>query len=98
MVGGGGTAVTTPTLETEPSKSGAKEWVKHKLKSLGSMLARLGQKALSALPGLIGTVVSWLFNKASEIVGWFASNLWAFILAIGSLLYLAVKAAYITRK
>ena len=91
------TAAKTPTPEPEPSKTGAKEWVKNKLKSLGSMLARLGQKALSALPGLIGTVVSWLFNKASEVVGWFAKNLWAFILAIASLLYLAVK-AYITRK
>ena len=68
MVEGEGTAATTPTPESEPAKSGAKEWVKNKLKSLGSMLARLGQKALSALPGLISTVVSWLFNKASEIV------------------------------
>jgi len=44
-----------------------------------------------ALPGLIGTLVSWLFNTLSSAVGFLGENLWALILAIGSLLYLAAK-------
>ena len=52
---------------------------------------------LISTPGLIGTVVSWLLNRASEAVGWLATHLWAFILAIGGLLFLAAR-TYITRK
>ena len=94
MTGGGGCSGgsgSAPAPEPEPSKTGAKELVKNKLKSLGSMLARLGQKALSALSGLIDNLVGWIFNMTSSAVGWFAQNLWALNLAIGSLLYLAAK-------
>jgi len=61
------------------------------------MLAWLASKAAGALPGIIGTIVSWLFKTASAAVGWLAQNIWAFILALGSLVYMATE-AYINKK
>ena len=61
------------------------------------MLAWVGKKALSALPGIIGRLVSWIFEKASAVVGWLAQNLWALILALGGLVY-AAAIAYINRR
>ena len=106
--GGSGAAASTPKPSPEPSpetspspepsnKGGVKEWIKTKLASLGRMLAWLGEKALSALPGLIGTSVSWLVKAASTAVGWLAQNMWALILALGGLVYTAAL-AYINRR
>ena len=61
-------APSTPTPAEPSSKGGAKEWFKSKLASLGRMLAWVGKKALSALPGIIGNLVSWIFEKASAVV------------------------------
>ena len=27
-------------------------------------------KAAEALPGIIGTIISWILNKAADVVGW----------------------------
>jgi len=53
------------------------------------MLAWLTDKAATALPGIIGTLVSWLFKTARAAIGWLAQKLWALILAVGGLLYVA---------
>ena len=64
-------------------KAGAKEWVKNKLKALSRLLGRLGVKAAKALSGIIGAILSWILNKASDIVGWVSRNLWALVVGIG---------------
>jgi len=69
LAGGG----TSGGLES-PGNGGVKEWVQDKLKLLGKMLAWLAEKAAGALPGIIGTLVSWLFKTASAAVGWLAQN------------------------
>ena len=51
-------------------------------KTLGRALANLDGKAAAALPGIIGSIVSWLLNTAA----WFAENLWAMAIAVGTLL------------
>ena len=66
-------------------QAGAKEWVKNKLKALARLLGRLGVKAAEALPGII---LSWILNKASDVVGWVSQNLWALVVGIGGLLYM----------
>jgi hypothetical protein len=91
---GGGAAVA---MTNPPGKGGAKEWIKNQLKHLGSLLAMLADKAAAALPGIIGTIVAWLFKTVEAAVGWLANNLWAFIIAIAGLLYMFAK-DYILRK
>ena len=85
---GGGAAVApvTPTPTPPADKAGLKEWAKKHLQALGRMLAQLAGKAAAALPGIIGSIVSWLLNLLSKTVGWLAGNLWALVVAIGGLL------------
>ena len=48
---------------------GAREWTKNKLKALSQLLGKLADKALVALPGIIGSIISWILNRAKEVVG-----------------------------
>ena len=60
----------------------AKEWISNKLKALLMLLGRLGVKAAEAFPGIIAAILSWVFNKVSEIVGWVSQNLWALVVGL----------------
>ena len=87
---GGPTAVSTSTSQsttTSDKKGGAREWIKNKLKALSSLLGKLAAKAGAALPGIIGSIVAWLLNRAKEVVGWLSQNLWALITGVGVLIY-----------
>ena len=44
-------------------------------------------KAAEALIGIIGAIISWVLNRAAEVVGWVSQNLWALVVGIGGLLY-----------
>ena len=68
-------------------ETGLKEWVRNKLKALASLLGKLGMKAAEALPGIIGGIISWILNRAKDIVGWVSQNLWALVVGIGGLIY-----------
>ena len=68
-------------------KGGAREWIKNKLKALSSLLGKLAAKAGAALPGIIGSIVAWLLNRAKEVIGWLSNNLWALITGVGVLIY-----------
>ena len=72
----------------EPPKddAGLKEWIRNKLKALASLLGRLGIKAAEALPGIIGEIISWILNRAKDVVGWVSQNLWALVVGIGGLI------------
>lgn len=72
---------------TPKGKGGAKEWIKNKLKALANLLSKLAQKAGAALPGILGSIVSWILNRAKEAVGWLSQNLWALITGVGVLIY-----------
>ena len=52
------------------NEKGLKEWVRNKLKALASLLGRLGMKAAEALPGIIGGIISWILNRAKDVVGY----------------------------
>ena len=58
---------------------GVREWVKKHLKAVSLLLGKLADKALAALPGIIGSIISWVLNRATEVVGWLSQNLWALI-------------------
>ena len=68
-------------------EKGLKEWVRSKLKALASLLGRLGMKSAEALPGIIGGIISWILNRAKDVVGWASQNLWALVVGIGGLIY-----------
>ena len=75
-------------------EKGLKGWVRNKLKALASLLGRLGMKAAEALTGIIGGIISWILNRAKDIVGWVSQNLWALVVGIGGLIYTCM----VTRK
>ena len=87
---GGPSATSTPTSQsttTSDKKGGAREWIKNKLKALSQLLGKLADKALASLPGIIGSIISWILNRAKEVVGWLSQNLWALITGTGVLIY-----------
>ena len=69
-------------------EKGAKEQLGNKLKALASLSGRLGMEAVEVLPGIIGGIISWILNRAAEVVGWVSQNLWALVLGVGGLLYM----------
>ena len=86
----GGPSASAPTsggTTTSDEKGGAREWIKNKLKALSQLLGKLADKALASLPGIIGSILSWILNRAKEVVGWLSQNLWALITGIGVLIY-----------
>ena len=61
------------------------------LKKLGNGFAnglkKFGAKAASALPGLIGAIVSFRFKAAASAVGFLAEHTWLLILAVVAFLF-----------
>ena len=66
---------------------GAREWIQNKLNAVSQLLDKLADKALAALPGIIGSLLSWILNRAKEVVGWLSQNLLALITGVGVLIY-----------
>ena len=68
---GGPNATSTPTSQsttTSDKKGGAREWIRNKLKALSQLLGKLADKALASLPGIIGSILSWILNRAKEVI------------------------------
>ena len=84
----GGVAISGGGGELPPKgEKGLKGWNRNILKALASLLGRLGMKAAEALPGIIGGIISWILNRAKDVVGWVSQNLWALVVGIGGLIY-----------
>ena len=86
----GGPSASTPKsggTSGGDTKGGAREWIKNKLKALSQLLGKLADKALASLPGIIGSIISWILNRAKEVIGWLSQNLWALITGVGVLIY-----------
>ena len=85
-----GPSTSTPTsggTSGGDKKGGVREWMKNKLKALSQLLGKLADKALASLPGIIGSIISWILNRAKEVVGWLSQNLFALITGVGVLIY-----------
>ena len=88
LLPGGEGAVASGGGEPPPKdEKGLKEWLRNKRKALASPLGKLGVKAAEALPGIIGGIISWVLNRAKDVVGWVLQNLWALVEGIGELIY-----------
>ena len=88
LLGGPSTSTSTSqSTTTSNKKGGTREWIKNKLKALSQLLGKLADKALASLPGIIGSIISWILNRAKEVIGWLSQNLWALITGVGVLIY-----------
>ena len=87
LPGGGGAKEASGGEPRPKDEAGLKEWIRNKLKALASLLGRFGIKAAKALPGIIGGIISWILNRAKDVVGWVSQNLWALVVGIGGLIY-----------
>ena len=87
LPGGGGTISGRDGEPPPKDEKGLKKWIRNKLKALASLLGRLGIEAAEALPGIIGGIISWILNRAKDVVGWVSQNLWALVVGIGGLIY-----------
>ena len=95
LPGGGGAVMASGGGEQPPKdEKGLKGWIRNKLKALASLLGKLEMKAAEALPGIIGGIISWILNRAKDVVGWVSENLWALVVGIGGLIYMYM----VTRK
>ena len=62
---GGPSTKSTPTSQsttTTNKKDGARDRIKNKLKALSQLLGKLADKALASLPGIIGSILSWIIE------------------------------------
>ena len=94
LPGGGGAAAASGREPPPKDVKGLRKWVRSKLKALASLLGILGMKAAEALPGIIGGIISWILNRAKDVVGWVLQNLRALVVGIGGLIYMYM----VTRK
>ena len=76
----------TPTPEPTP-EPGIKGWIKQQLRNIANLLSKVADKMLIALPGIIGSVVSFVLKAASTAVGFIAEHVWILAIAlVGTLL------------
>ena len=64
------------------------------LKKLADILRLLGKKALYALPGIIGTIVSYLFRGVAKVVETVSKNIWMLFMMAGVLIFEITKQIY----
>ena len=77
----------TPKPEPPAPTPGIKGWIKEQLRNIANLLLKLADKMLIALPGIIGSVVSFVLKAASTAVGFISEHLWILIVALVGLLY-----------
>ena len=91
LTGGASGGSVTPPTPPPSDKGGLREWAKKTHQALGRVLAKLAGKAAAALPGIIGSIVSWLLGTLGKAAGWLAEHVWALAVAVGGLLFLAAR-------
>ena len=79
----------TPPKPTPPKPEPS--WIKNKLEALKNLLAKLAEKAGAALPGIIGSVVSWILNRVKDVVGFIAKETWILVVGIGFILIESIR-------
>ena len=46
---------------------------------------------ITSRPGVIGSIVSWLLSAMVKVNNWFGYDLWAFVVSVAGLSYVAAK-------
>ena len=84
------TPIEPPKPPEPPKPKTWTDWLKDQIQKIADLLLKLGDKALIALPGIIGAVVNFVLKSAGAVVGFLADHLWAFALVVGGILYTSV--------
>ena len=80
---------SAPAARDKPLPTNEKgEWIRNKLNTLARQLGRFGAKVAKVLPGIIGVILSWILNRAADVVHWVSQNLWTLAVGIRGLLYM----------
>ncbi len=58
-----------------------KDWVKDKLNKIADLLKKLALKIVDAIPGMIGSLLSWILNRAADAFTFLAEHLWILLIA-----------------
>ena len=72
--GGDGGTVASGGQSPPKDEKVIKKWIRTKLKALISLQGKLGIKAAEPLPGITGGILSWILNRAKDVVGWVSQN------------------------
>ena len=84
------TPIEPPKPPEPPKPKTWTDWFKDQLQKIANLLLKLGDKALIALPGIIGAVVNFVLKSAGAVAGFLADHLWAFAVVVGGILYTSV--------
>ena len=84
------TPIEPPKPPEPPKPKTWTDWFKDQLQKIANLLLKLGDKALIALPGIIGAVVNCVLKSAGAVAGFLADHLWAFAVVVGGILYTSV--------
>ena len=84
------TPIEPPKPPEPPKPKTWTDWLKDQLQKIANLLLKLGDKALIALPGIIGEVVKFVLKSAGAVVGFLADHLWAFAAVVVGILYTSV--------
>ena len=87
LLGGPTVSTTSGNADSGDKKGSAREWIKDKLKAFSQLLGKLADKASASLPGIISSLLSWILNRAKEVIWWLSQNSWALIMGTGILIY-----------
>ena len=87
-----------PPPPEPPKLNSWTDWIKNQLKKIADLLLKLGEKALIALPGIIGSAINFVLKSAGSVAGYLAEHLWVFALAVGGIIYTYVTNLYGKRK
>ena len=84
------TPIEPPKPPEPPKPKTWADWFKDQLQKIANLLLKLGDKALIALPGIIGAVVNFVLKSAGAVAGFLADHLWAFAVVVGGILYTSI--------
>ena len=87
-----------PPPPEPPKPKSWTDWIKNQLKKIADLLFKLGEKALIALPGIIGSVINFVLKSAGSVAGYLAEHLWVFAIAVGGIIYTYVTNLYGKKK
>jgi hypothetical protein len=70
-----------PAGSSRTSIDEIKDWTVDKLKKIAELLKKLAIKIAAAIPGFIGSLLSWILNTAADIFTFLAGHLWVLLIA-----------------
>ena len=72
-----------PPAPPKPKPKIFAEWIKAQLEKIANLLLKLGNKALIALPVILGSAINFVLKTTGSVAGYLAENVWVFALAVG---------------